>query len=102
MMTTTRTLVLLAVALLGARIAHAEPPGLSNIKMTPREAQTAQVAFDLTWPNAVRPGTQHVALWVFFKARAAGTGEWRHLRLVADKVLNPTGFGQAGDRKSVV
>jgi hypothetical protein len=89
-------LILAVVALLAAGAARADTPQISNIKMSPRDAKTAQVRFDLTWPNAVRPGTHDVALWVFFKARSAGSAEWRHLRLVADQVLNPTGYGQTG------
>ena len=32
---------------------------------------------------------------MFFKVRAEGQAEWQHVRLAADKVLNPTGYGQA-------
>lgn len=92
---TKRMLILAAVALLDAQVTSADTPQIGNIAVVPRDAKTAQVRFDLTWPNAARPGVHHVALWVFFKARAEGN-EWRHVRLVADKVLNPTGYGQTG------
>jgi hypothetical protein len=93
---TKRMLILVAVALLGARAVRADTPQIDNIKVSPRDAKTAQVGFDLTWPNAAQPGVNHVALWVFFKARAQGSAEWRPVRLTADKVLNPTGYGQTG------
>jgi hypothetical protein len=89
-------LAVTGAALLGAEAARADTPRIENLQATPRDAQTAQVKFDLTWPHAARPGTHHVALWVFFKARAPDRAEWRPVRLVADKVLNPTGYGQAG------
>ena len=31
---------------------------------------------------------------MFLKARAEGATEWQHVRLAADNVLNPTGYGQ--------
>ena len=91
-----KMLILVAVALLSAWSVRADTPRIDNIKVSPRDAKTAQVRFDLVWPNAAQPGTHHVALWVFFKARAQGNAEWRPVRLAADKVLNPTGYGQTG------
>ena len=93
-MTLARNMLILTVALLSANLVRADAPRISNIKVTPRDAKTAQVGFDLSWPNAVRHGLNHAALWVFFKVRVEGQAEWRHLRLVADKVLNPAGYGQ--------
>jgi hypothetical protein len=89
-------MILVTVALASAGLARADTPQMSNIQVTPRDAKTAEIRFDLSWPKPVRPGLNHVALWVFFKARVPTDGrtEWRHLRLVADKVLNPAGFGQ--------
>jgi len=87
---------LAAMALLTAGTVRADTPQIGNITVVPRDAKTAQVKFDLTWPNAARPGVHHVALWVFFKVRAPGSTEWRHVRLTADKVLNPAGYGQTG------
>ena len=87
--------------------ARADDPRITNVSVVPRDAQTAQVRFDLNWPNASRSGMRHDAAWVFFKARAEGGTEWQHLRLAAapsspgdsgaaSKVLNPTGCGQTG------
>ncbi len=90
------TLAVTGAVLLAAYAVRADTPQIGNIAVVPRDAKTAQVSFDLTWPNAARPGVHHVALWVFFKARPPGSAEWRHLRLVADKVLNPAGYGQTG------
>ena len=91
-------------ALTLALAARADTPRIANVSVVPRDAQTAQVRFDLTWPNASRSGMRHDAVWVFFKARAEGRAEWRHPRLVADPpapagaasggaVVNPKGFG---------
>jgi hypothetical protein len=107
---TKRLLILVTVGLLGASAVRADTPQLGNLQASPRDAKTAQVSFDLTWPNAAQPGTHHVALWVFFKARAPGSAEWRHVRLATDPpssggsgaaspggvVVNPKGFGQEG------
>ena len=93
---TKRLLILVTVGLLGASAVRADTPQLGNLQVSPRDAKTAQVSFDLTWPNTARPGVNHVALWVFFKARAPGSADWRHVRLAADKVLNPAGYGQTG------
>ncbi|MBM4163661.1 MAG: hypothetical protein FJ222_04380 [Lentisphaerae bacterium] len=82
------------VMLSGADAARAENPQIDNVTVTQRDAQTAQVRFDLNWPNALRLGMRHDAVWVFFKARAGDGTEWRHPRLVADRVLSPSGFGQ--------
>ncbi|MFZ4397560.1 MAG: hypothetical protein ACOYOU_18270, partial [Kiritimatiellia bacterium] len=89
-------LAVTGAVLLATSAARADTPQLGNIAVSPRDAKTAQVSFDLTWPNAARPGVNHVALWVFFKARAPGSADWRHVRLTADKVLNPAGYGQTG------
>ena len=89
-------LAVTGAVLLATSAARADTPQLGNIAVVPRDAKTAQVSFDLTWPNAAQPGRHHVALWVFFKARAPGSADWRHVRLTADKVLNPTGYGQTG------
>jgi hypothetical protein len=40
-------------------------------------------------------GLFHDAAWVFFKVRADEKSAWQHVRLAADKVLNPTGYGSA-------
>ncbi|MBM4019837.1 MAG: hypothetical protein FJ288_16200 [Planctomycetes bacterium] len=52
------------------------------------------MCFDIAWENSWRHEANHDAAWVFFKVRAEGEKEWQHVRLVADKVLNPTGYSQ--------
>jgi len=91
-------LAVTGAVLLAAGAAGADTPQVSNVTVVPRDGQTAQVRFDLTWPDAVRPGTHHVALWVFFKAGDQGSAQWRHVRLAASNgaVVNPKGFGQSG------
>ena len=68
---------------------------IENVTVVPRDAKTATVTFDISWGNSWRDKTNHDAAWVFFKARAEGQTEWRHVRLTADRVVNPTGYGQA-------
>jgi hypothetical protein len=72
---------------------------VANVTVTPRDAKTATITFDLSWSNSWRNDQNHDAAWVFFKARSDDAG-WRHVKLVADRVLNPTGYGHAeGDTK---
>jgi hypothetical protein len=66
-----------------------------NVTVIPRDEKTATLRFDVTWWNSWRHDVNHDAAWVFFKVRVEGEKEWRHVRLAADKVLNPAGFGQA-------
>jgi hypothetical protein len=73
---------------------------ITNVTMVPRDARTATVKFDVAWDDSWRHEANHDAAWVFFKVLAEGGTEWQHVRLVADKVLNPTGYGQAeGDTR---
>jgi hypothetical protein len=44
--------------------------------------------------GAWRHDVNHSAVWVFFKVRLDGQAEWKHVRLVADKDLNPAGYAQ--------
>jgi hypothetical protein len=67
---------------------------ITNVTMVPRDGRTATVKFDVAWDDSWRHEANHDAAWVFFKVRGEGEKEWRHVRLVADKVLNPTGYGQ--------
>ena len=67
---------------------------IENVTVTVRDATTATVTFDIRWSHSWRYGVFHDAGWVFFKARADGKSDWQHVRLAADKVLNPTGYGQ--------
>ncbi len=81
--------------MLGVGAACAQEARIENITVTPRDAKTATVKFDIAWDNSWRDKTNHDATWVFFKVRADDKSDWQHVRLVADKVLNPTGYGQA-------
>ncbi|MBM4149715.1 MAG: hypothetical protein FJ224_11855 [Lentisphaerae bacterium] len=67
---------------------------IANVKATPRDDKTATLSFDLSWGRSFRHELNHDAVWVFFKVKPEGAAEWRHVRLVADKVLNPTGYTQ--------
>ena len=67
---------------------------IANVTVAPRDAATATVSFDISWPNSWRYGNSFDAAWVFFKVRGAGSAGWQHGKLAADKVLNPAGFGQ--------
>jgi len=78
--------------LLGAGAARAVQ--IENATVVPRDAATGTVCFDIAWENSWRHEANHDAAWVFFKVRAEGGTEWQHVRLAADKVLNPTGYGQ--------
>ena len=68
---------------------------IDNVTVAPRDAKTATVTFDISWFNSWRDKTHHDAAWVFFKVRADEKSPWQHVRLAADKVLNPSGYGQA-------
>ena len=67
---------------------------VKNVTVAPRDAATAIVRLDIAWGNSWRHEANHDAAWVFFKVRAEGEKEWQHVRLVADKVLNPRGYSQ--------
>jgi hypothetical protein len=81
--------------LLCAGVARADKLRIENAKVAQRDATTATVSFDVTWENSWYHGVFHDAAWVFFKVRADEKSAWQHVRLAADKVLNPTGFGSA-------
>ena len=67
---------------------------ITNVALLPRDAATATVQFDIAWTNSWRFGSFFDAAWVFFKVRGDEKTGWQHGRLSADKVLNPSGFGQ--------
>ncbi|MDP6491726.1 MAG: hypothetical protein QGG69_08170 [Kiritimatiellia bacterium] len=96
-----RATVAMLVLLLGASMTYAgrnDVPStvkIGNATVEPRDGKTRMVRFDLSWENSWRHEVNHDAVWVFFKVRAEGAKEWQHVRLAADKVLNPTGYGQA-------
>lgn len=76
-----------------------EPLQLANLKTVPRDAKTVTLQFDIAWPDSWRDATNHDAMWVFFKTRPAGKADWTHVKLVADRILNPAGYGQASGTK---
>ena len=80
--------------LLVAGAARADDLRIENATVAPRDAKTAIVKFDISWENSWRHGSFHDAAWVFFKVQAGDKLPWQHLRLAANKVLNPTGFSQ--------
>ncbi|MGB2823334.1 MAG: SUMF1/EgtB/PvdO family nonheme iron enzyme [Phycisphaerae bacterium] len=81
--------------LLGAGATRADRLRIENVTVAPRDARTATVRFDVAWDKSWRDKTNHDTAWVFFKVKAENGTEWQHVRLAADKVLNPTGYGQA-------
>ena len=81
--------------LLAGGAARADSLRVENVTVAPRDAGTATVTFDISWSNSWRHGSFHDAAWVFFKARADEKSPWQPVRLVADKVMNPTGYGVA-------
>ncbi len=66
----------------------------TNLTVVARDAKTATIRVDVTWENSWRQEYSHDAAWVFFKVRANAGAEWQHVRLAADRVLNPVGYGQ--------
>jgi hypothetical protein len=71
---------------------------INNVTVIPRDDATAVIQFDLAWHGSWRTEVNHDAVWIFFKFRTESDpekGGWRHVCLKADKVLNPTGYGQA-------
>jgi len=80
--------------LLAAGAARADDLRIENVTVTPRDGKTAMVTFDIAWSNSWRHGSFHDAAWVFFKVQAGDKSPWQHVRLVADKVVNPKGYGQ--------
>lgn len=72
---------------------------IANVTMQPGDGKTAKIKFDIAWDESWRNATNYDAAWVFFKARTAGATNWAHVKVVADKVLNPTGYGQESGTK---
>jgi len=73
-------------------VAHADHLKIENVKVAPRDAATATVTFDVAWANSWRHGDYHDAAWLFFKVQANKESDWQHVRLVAEKVVNPPGY----------
>jgi formylglycine-generating enzyme required for sulfatase activity len=72
---------------------------IANVTLQPGDGKTATITFDIGWNDSWRNATNHDAAWVFFKARTVGGTNWTHVKLVADQVLNPTGYGQESGSK---
>ena len=68
---------------------------LENVTVAARDAKTATISFDVSWKESWRTSHNHDAAWVFFKAKTGDSAAWPHVKLVADRVVNPTGYGQA-------
>ena len=83
--------------LLDAGAARADGLRIENVTVAPRDAATTTVTFDIAWENSWRHGSFHDAAWVFFKVQADDKSDWQPVRLVADKVVDPTGYGQGKD-----
>ena len=91
--TRARAVAIACGLLLGTGAARAQHVRIKNVTVAPRDARTATVRFDIAWDKSWRDKVNHDAAWVFFKVRAEGDTHWQHVRLAADKVLNPTGYG---------
>jgi hypothetical protein len=83
-----------ASVFLGTGVARADGLKIENVTVAPHDARTANVKFDISWEHSWRHGVFHDAAWVFFKMQSDRKADWRHVRLVADKVVNPTGYGR--------
>ncbi|MDA1087790.1 MAG: hypothetical protein O2901_12350 [Verrucomicrobia bacterium] len=68
---------------------------ITDLTVVARDAKTATIRFDVSWNDSWRHEINYDAAWVFFKVRADASSEWQPMRLAADRVLNPTGYGQA-------
>jgi len=91
-----RTAAVACLLLFGSEAVRADNLKIENARVAPRDAETAAVTFDISWSNSWHWASFHDAAWVFFKVRADAKGDWQPVRLVADKVVNPTGYA-AGD-----
>jgi len=84
--------VVWALGCLGTGAARAQSVRIENVTVVPRDAKTAAITFDISWNGSWRTEINHDAAWVFFKIQPMGEAAWRHARLVADKVIDPTGY----------
>jgi hypothetical protein len=80
-----------------------EPPGalgqITNVRIVPGDDKQATIRFDADWTGSRRNDLNHDAAWIFFKVRPEGAKEWQHIRLAADRELNPKGYACEGNRK---
>lgn len=84
--------VFFGLALFAAVAARADNLVIENVTLSPRDATTAIIQFDIGWTNAWGWGNFHDAAWVFFKVKPTGPGAWQPARLVANVARNPSGF----------
>jgi len=90
----TRRLALVSGFLLVTGVARSDDLRVENVTVAPRDGKAAMVSFDIAWSNSWRHGGFHDAAWVFFKVWADDKTGWQPVRLAADRVVNPTGYGQ--------
>ena len=89
--------VLVISTALAAGVAMPNNLGITNISISGNNNTTALVKFDISWDNSWRyaagggPLYLHDAAWVFFKVKAEGESEWKHVTLVGSGI-NPVGF----------
>jgi hypothetical protein len=73
---------------------------ITNISIVPGDdKQKTTIQFDAAWSGSWRNDSNHDAAWIFFKVRPEGAKEWQHIRLAADRELNPQGYACEGNRK---
>ena len=91
-----RSRTVMGLAAVGLMLAAAMPARannlvVTNVAVTPRDATTAYVEFDVSWANSWRyTNVNHDAAWVFFKAQPEFQTYWTNVVLEYDGV-NPTG-----------
>ncbi len=92
-----RNWVVVGLAAVGLMLAAVQPAlannlQVANVAVTPKDATTANVKFDLSWDNSWRYDTvNHDAAWVFFKVQKEGQTTWNHV-ILEGSGLNPTGY----------
>jgi len=94
---------------------------VSDVSVAPRDEKTAFLQFNIFWQDSWRNEFNHDAAWVFFKVLVEGEPElpthwsrpaagsttskspaesekrWQHVRLAANRVLNPDGYARSKD-----
>jgi formylglycine-generating enzyme required for sulfatase activity len=86
-----RTVLVMAILALVTGAAWANNLSITNVTVTPRDATTAYVKFDISWQNSWRyTNINHDAAWVFFKAQPELQTYWTNVILEYSGV-NPTG-----------
>ncbi|MDA1087791.1 MAG: SUMF1/EgtB/PvdO family nonheme iron enzyme [Verrucomicrobia bacterium] len=72
---------------------------IDNVAVLPGDGKSATITFDVAWDESWRNATNYDAAWIFFKARTAGGTTWAHVKLAADRVMNPAGYGREAGTK---